>query len=321
MGGGRFVRDDANARIRISAPENPTMIGSLTHRHAASRLQQFYHLTKPRVVSLIVFTAVIGMFLATPGMVPPQVLVFGTLGIALVAGAAAAINCLVEQHIDAIMTRTRWRPLPRGQLTSAETLAFAGLIGGTGLAMLYALVNPITTWLTLATFVGYAIVYTLLLKPRTPQNIVIGGASGAMPPVLGWVAVTGEASADALLLFLIIFAWTPPHFWSLALYRKLDYAKAGVPMLPVTHGERFTRLHVLLYTVILVAVTLLPFATRMSGWIYLASALVLGGVFLAYAWRIYRDYSDALARETFRYSIAYLSALFAALLIDHYVRF
>jgi heme o synthase len=297
------------------------MIGSLAHRHTVTRIQQFYHLTKPRVVSLIVFTAVIGMFLATPGMVPPRVLVFGTLGIALVAGAAAAINCLVEQHLDAIMTRTRWRPLPRGELTSAQTLVFATAIGGTGLAMLCLEVNALTMWLTLATFVGYAIVYTLLLKPRTPQNIVIGGASGAMPPVLGWAAVTGGVSHDALLLFLIIFAWTPPHFWSLALYRRLDYANAGVPMLPVTHGERFTRLHVLLYTVILVAVTLLPFATRMSGWIYLIAALALGGVFLGYAYRIYSDYSDALARRTFRYSIAYLSALFAALLVDHYLRF
>jgi len=296
------------------------MLGSLTWQHTSSRFQQFYQLTKPRVVSLIVFTAVIGMFLATPGMVPLQILVFGTVGIALVAGAAAAINCLVEQNIDAIMTRTRWRPLPSGRITSGETLAFAAVIGGAGLAMLYFLANPLTMWLTLATFVGYAIIYTLLLKPATPQNIVIGGASGAMPPVLGWAAVSGGVSHDALLLFLIIFTWTPPHFWSLALFRRNEYAKAGVPMLPVTHGERYTRLNVLLYTAILLAVSVLPFATRMSGWIYLVSALVLGGVFLAHAWRIYADYSDAQGRKTFRYSIAYLSFLFAALLVDHYVR-
>jgi heme o synthase len=289
-------------------------------RQSGVRLQQFLALTKPRVVSLIVFTAVIGMFLSTPGMVPLHALVFGTLGIALVAGAAAAINCLVEQKIDALMARTRARPLPMGQLTSAQTLVFAGTVGGAGLLVLYALVNPLTMWLTLATFVGYAVVYTVILKPLTPQNIVIGGASGAMPPVLGWAAVTGEMHSDALLLFLIIFAWTPPHFWALALYRKKEYAKAGVPMLPVTHGDRFTRLHVLLYTLILVAVSLLPFTTRMSGLIYLASALVLGGIFLWYAVRIYVDYSDRLAQRTFRYSIIYLSLLFAALLIDHYVR-
>ncbi|MEW5707921.1 MAG: heme o synthase [Pseudomonadota bacterium] len=284
------------------------------------RWQQYLQLTKPRVVSLIVFTAVIGMFLAVPGPVPFQPLVFGTLGIALVAGAAAAVNCLVEQKIDAVMARTRSRPLPRGQLTSLQTLVFSGVIGGAGLAILHHLVNPLTMWLTLGTFVGYAIIYTVLLKPLTPQNIVIGGASGAMPPVLGWAAVTGEVSHDALLLFLIIFAWTPPHFWSLALYRKQDYAKAGIPMLPVTHGDRFTRLSVLLYTLILVAVSLLPFATRMSGWIYLCSALVLGAVYLGYAVRIYLAYTDRLARQAFRYSIVYLAALFSALLVDHYLQ-
>jgi heme o synthase len=291
---------------------------SVHTRQPALRLGQFFALTKPRVVSLIVFTAVIGMFLATPGMVPLEALVFGTVGIALVAGAAAAVNCLVEQKIDALMARTRARPLPMGQLSSAETLAFAGVVGGAGLAILYALVNPLTMWLTLATFVGYAVVYTVVLKPLTPQNIVIGGASGAMPPVLGWTAVTGEVASDALLLFLIIFAWTPPHFWALALYRKKEYAKAGVPMLPVTHGDRFTRLHVLLYTLILFGVSLLPFSTRMSGLIYLASAVALGAVFLAYAWKVYYDYSDRIAQKTFRYSIVYLSLLFAALLVDHY---
>jgi protoheme IX farnesyltransferase len=295
------------------------MTSGVQVRPFSPRLQQFLALTKPRVVALIVFTAVIGMSLATPGMVPLPALVFGTLGIAMVAGAAAAINCLVEQKIDALMARTRARPLPMGQLTSAETLVFAGAVGGAGLSLLYALVNPLTMWLTLATFVGYAVVYTVILKPLTPQNIVIGGASGAMPPVLGWAAVTGEVSADALLLFLIIFAWTPPHFWALALYRKKEYAKAGVPMLPVTHGDRFTRLHVLLYTVILFAVSLLPFSSRMGGLIYLASAVLLGAIFLVYAARVYFEYSDRMAQRTFRYSIVYLSLLFAALLVDHYL--
>jgi len=285
----------------------------------AQRVRAFYSLTKPRVVSLIVFTAVIGMFLATPGMVPPQLLLAGTLGIALVAGAAAAINCLVESHIDARMQRTRWRPLPRGELTAAQTLVFAGAIGGAGLWLLGHFVNPLTMWLTLGTFVGYAVIYTVVLKPLTPQNIVIGGASGAMPPVLGWAAVTGEVTTDAMLLFLIIFAWTPPHFWSLALYRTADYARAGVPMLPVTHGRGYTRLQVLLYTLILFAVSLLPYVIRMSGFLYLGAALVLGGVFIAYALRIYLAYNDALAQKTFRYSIAYLAALFAALLLDHYL--
>ena len=298
---------------------------SLPSRSYASRLQQFLQLTKPRVVSLIVFTAVIGMFLAVPGeqLLSPHfwaAALFATLGIALVAGSAAAVNCLVEQKIDAVMARTRGRPLPMGTITSQETLLFSGAVGGIGLTLLYVLVNPLTMWLTLATFVGYAVIYTILLKPLTPQNIVIGGASGAMPPVLGWAAVTGGISHDALLLFLIIFAWTPPHFWALALYRKKEYARAGVPMLPVTHGDRFTRLHVLLYTVILVAVTMLPFSTRMSGLIYLAAAAGLGGLFLIYAVRICLAYSDELAKRTFRYSILYLSLLFAALLVDHYLR-
>ena len=296
------------------------MSSILASQPLASRVGQFYRLTKPRVVSLIVFTAVIGMFLATPGMVPLQALIAGTLGIALTAGAAAAANCLVEQRIDALMARTRRRPLPRGQVTSLQTLVFSGVVGGAGLFILYHWVNALTMWLTLATFVGYAVIYTVVLKPMTPQNIVIGGASGAMPPVLGWTAVTGEIAADALLLFLIIFAWTPPHFWALALYRKHEYAKAGVPMLPVTHGDRFTRLHVLLYTVILTAVTLMPFVTRMSGALYLAAVLLLDAVFLWYAVRIYVAYSDRLAQRTFRYSILYLTLLFAALLVDHYFR-
>ena len=287
---------------------------------AENRLRQFLALAKPRVVSLIVFCAVIGMFLATPGFPPAGIVVAATVGIALVAGAAAAFNCLVEQKIDAVMQRTRARPLPRGEITSMQTLVFAGMVGGLGLWILFRYVNPLTMWLTLATFVGYAIVYTILLKPATPQNIVIGGASGAMPPVLGWAAVTGDVPAEALLLFLIIFIWTPPHFWSLALYRRDDYARAKLPMLPVTHGQRYTQLMIVLYTVVLVAATLLPYAIRMSGPLYLVAALALGGVFLAYAIGLYRHYSDRLARRTFRYSILYLAALFSALLIDHYWR-
>jgi protoheme IX farnesyltransferase len=285
----------------------------------AVRLRQLVALTKPRVVSLIVFCAAIGMLLATPAMVPAGLLISAVVGIWLVAGAAAAVNCLVEQKIDAVMSRTRGRPLPRGELTSLQTLTFAGAIGAAGLWVLYALVNPLTMWLTLGTFIGYAVVYTVLLKPATPQNIVIGGASGAMPPVLGWAAVTGNVAPEALLLFLIIFAWTPPHFWALALYRTEDFAKAGLPMLPVTHGQRFTRLYVLLYTLVLFASSLLPFAYGMSGWLYLVAALALSGIFVAYAVRLYVAYSDALARRTFRYSIYYLALLFAALLVDHYV--
>jgi protoheme IX farnesyltransferase len=282
-------------------------------------MRAFYALTKPRVVSLIVFTAVIGMFLATPGMVPVQILLAATLGIALVAGAAAAINCLVEQNVDALMQRTRWRPLPSGELTTLQALVFAGVVGGLGLWVLVHFVNPLTMWLTLATFVGYAIVYTVILKPMTPQNIVIGGAAGAMPPVLGWAAVTGEVTTEALLLFLIIYAWTPPHFWALALYRTEEYAKAGLPMLPVTHGRRYTQLQVLLYTLILFGVSLLPFAIRMSGWLYLAAACVLGAIFIGYAIALYARYSDRLAQRAFRYSIVYLALLFAALLVDHYL--
>jgi protoheme IX farnesyltransferase len=285
----------------------------------SQRLRAYLSLTKPRVVSLILFTAVIGMLLASPGAVPAGLLLAATLGIALVAGAAAAINCLVEQNIDALMQRTRWRPLPRGELSVPQTLVFAGVLGGAGLWLLYQFVNPLTMALTAATFVGYAIVYTLILKPATPQNIVIGGASGAMPPVLGWAAVTGTVSTEAMLLFLIIFAWTPPHFWALALYRTEDYAKAGVPMLPVTHGKPYTRLQVLLYTLILFAVSLLPYTIRMSGALYLVCAVVLGGIFVALGLQIYLAYSDRIARRAFRYSIVYLAALFAALLVDHYL--
>jgi protoheme IX farnesyltransferase len=280
---------------------------------------QFWRLTKPRVNSLIVFTAVIGMLLAVPGMPPPALMAWATLGIALVAGAAAAFNCLVEHKLDAVMARTRGRPTVMGSITQAQILLFAGAVGGLGLAILWHAVNPLTMWLTLGTFVGYAIIYTVLLKPNTPQNIVIGGASGAMPPLLGWAAMTGEVTFQPLLLFLIIYAWTPPHFWALALYRRHEYARAGIPMLPVTHGEEFTRLHLLLYTLLLVATTLLPFATGMAGAFYLGAALVLDGVFLAYSVRIWRRYSDALARRTFAYSIFYLAMLFAALMVDHYL--
>jgi protoheme IX farnesyltransferase len=287
---------------------------------AESRLRQLYALTKPRVVSLIVFTAVIGMFLAVPGLPPPHTAFLATVGIALVAGAAAAINCLVEQRVDAVMLRTRYRPLPRGEITSLQTLVFALVVGGTGLWLLFQYVNALTMWLTLATFVGYAVIYTVVLKPATPQNIVIGGASGAMPPVLGWAAVTGNVAPEALLLFLIIFVWTPPHFWSLALYRRDDYARARLPMLPVTHGPRYTQLMIVLYTLALIAVTLLPYAIRMSGILYLGAALILGAWFLGYAIALYRRYSDRLARATFRFSIAYLALLFTALLLDHYWR-
>ncbi len=294
---------------------------SIEQDSIGARIYQYYQLTKPRVVSLIVFTAFIGMFLAVPGAVPLDALIFGTIGIALVAGAAAALNCLVELKFDAVMARTQRRPLAQGKLSIPEALCFLGVVGGLGLFILHQFVNPLTMWLTLGTFVGYAIIYTIILKPLTPQNIVIGGASGAMPPVLGWAAVTGEVTADALLLFLIIFAWTPPHFWALALYRKKEYASIGMPMLPVTHGDQYTRLQVLLYTIILCVVTLLPYITQMSGLIYLASVVVLNGIFMYYAIEIYRNYSDHLARKAFRYSIMYLALLFVGLLIDHYFYF
>ena len=276
-------------------------------------------LTKPRVVQLIVFCAVIGMLLAQPGLPAWQPALAAVLGIWLVAAAAAAFNCLIEQHIDRRMQRTAWRPTAKGELSTAQTLAFSAVLCAAGSAVLLFAVNALTMWLTFATFVGYAVIYTVVLKPLTPQNIVIGGASGAMPPVLGWAAVTGEVTLEPLILALIIFLWTPPHFWALALYRVEDYRRAGLPMLPVTHGPEFTRLQVLLYTLILLAATLLPFTFRFSGWIYFAAALVLGAWFVVLAWRLWRDYSDALARQTFRFSIWHLSLLFAALLVDHWV--
>ncbi len=283
------------------------------------RLKQYYALTKPRVVQLIVFCAVIGMLLAVPGLPNWPLALAATAGIWLVAGAAAALNCVVEQHIDAKMARTAWRPTAKGQLTNLQTITFSTVLCAIGSAVLYFWVNPLTMWLTFATFVGYAIVYTVLLKPATPQNIVIGGASGAMPPVLGWAAIRGDVGAEALILCLIIFLWTPPHFWALALYRAEDYRKAGLPMLPVTHGAAFTQLHVFLYTLVLFAATLLPFISGMSGVIYLVGAVALGLGFTGYAWKLWRNYSDALARKTFRFSIWHLMLLFAALLIDHYL--
>lgn len=281
--------------------------------------KQFYALTKPRVVQLIVFCAVIGMLLAEKGWPNWRLVSLSAVGIWLVAAAAAAFNCLVEKKIDAKMSRTAWRPTAKGQLTIPLTLTFSAILGLAGSLVLWVWVNPLTMWLTAATFVGYAMVYTLILKPSTPQNIVIGGASGAMPPVLGWAAIRGEVGPEALMLCLIIFLWTPPHFWALALYRAEDYRKSGLPMLPVTHGSEFTRLHVFLYTLILFAATLLPFISGISGWIYLFSAVVLGAAFTGYAWKLWRNYSDDLARKTFRFSIWHLMLLFAALLLDHYL--
>jgi len=296
-----------------------TVSPSHPHLAAPSRLRQFYALTKPRVVQLIVFCAVIGMLLAVPGLPDWRVALAATAGIWLVAAAAAAFNCLVEQHIDARMARTAWRPTARHELSNQQALLFSLVLCALGSALLWLFVNTLTMWLTFATFVGYAIVYTVVLKPLTPQNIVIGGASGAMPPVLGWAAMRGELGAEPWLLCLIIFLWTPPHFWALALYRAEDYRRSGLPMLPVTHGNEFTRLHVLLYTLVLFAGSLLPFVQGMSGWIYLAAAVALGGLFIGYAFRLWRRYSDALARRTFRFSIVHLSLLFAALLVDHYL--
>jgi len=289
---------------------------------SASRIAQFYALTKPRVVQLIVFCALIGMVLAVPGWPSAQQwlhMAVSCAGIWLVAAAAAAFNCLVEKHIDARMQRTSWRPTARGELSSMQALVFSAALCSLGAAILFIGTNPLTMWLTLATFVGYAVIYTVVLKPRTPQNIVIGGASGAMPPVLGWAAMTGQVGPEALILFLIIFLWTPPHFWALALYRVEDYRKSGLPMLPVTHGSEHTRLQILLYTVVLFAACLLPFIYGMSSWLYLFAAVVLGAGFCGYAWRLRRNYSDALAWRTFKFSLVHLSLLFAALLIDHYL--
>ncbi|HOB67323.1 heme o synthase [Ottowia sp.] len=284
--------------------------------------RQYYVLTKPRVVQLIVFCALIGMVLAVPGL--PNGAALGRMAIAsagiwLVAGAAAAFNCLIEKTIDAKMKRTAWRPTARGELSDRQALAFSVVLCAIGSAILYVWVNPLTMWLTFATFVGYAVIYTVILKPLTPQNIVIGGASGAMPPVLGWTAMTDMVGPEPLILFLIIFLWTPPHFWALALYRVEDYRKSGLPMLPVTHGNEFTRLQILLYTFILLAACLLPFIYRLSGWLYLVAAVVLNAGFIWHAFQLWRHYSDQQARKTFRFSLIHLSLLFAALLVDHYL--
>ena len=286
-----------------------------------NRISQYVALTKPRVTQLAVFCAVIGMFLATPDLPDWRIVLAATVGIWLLAGAAFAVNCLVEREIDARMARTARRPSAQGEMSTKQILVFSFLIGGAGMWILYALVNPLTMWLTFVTFVGYAVIYTIILKPATPQNIVIGGLSGAMPPALGWAAIANEVPMQAWLLVLIIFVWTPPHFWALAMYRRDDYAKSGLPMLPITHGLEFTRFHIWLYTIALFATTLLPYAVKMSGLIYLVSAVILGLGFLWYAWRIYRHYNDVLARKTFTFSIVYLSLLFAALLVDHYIKF
>ncbi|HLU19990.1 MAG TPA: heme o synthase [Pusillimonas sp.] len=284
-----------------------------------SLVRQYMVLTKPRVTQLAVFCAVIGMFLASPGLPDLGIVVAGTVGIWLLAAAAFAVNCLIEQEIDARMARTSRRATARGTITNTQVLVFSGVLGGLGMLVLYHLVNPLTMWLTFATFVGYAIIYTIILKPRTPQNIVIGGLSGAMPPALGWACVANAVPAEAWILVLIIFIWTPPHFWALALYRETDYQNSGLPMLTVTHGNEFTRLHIFLYSLVLFASTLLPFMVRMSGPLYLACAVILSGMFVMYSWRLYKEYSDALARKLFRFSILYLALLFGALLIDHWV--
>ena len=298
-----------------------TPVTVLSSNSFSSRIAQYWALTKPRVTQLAVFCAVIGMFLATPGLPDWKRVIAATIGIWLLAGAAFAVNCLVEREIDSRMARTARRPMARGEITVPQTLVFSGVIGGTGMCTLFNFVNPLTMWLTFATFVGYAVIYTIILKPATPQNIVIGGLAGAMPPALGWAAIANDVPMQAWILVLIIFVWTPPHFWALALYRRDDYAKSGLPMLPITHGMKFTQFHVWLYTIALAATTMLPFAVSMSGLLYLACAMVLDAIFLWYAWQIYRNYSDQIARKTFAYSIIYLSLLFAALLGDHYLKF
>jgi len=281
-------------------------------------MHAYYELTKPRVVALIVFTAIVGMFLATEGMVPLPVLVFGGLGIGLSAASGAAFNHLLDRRADRIMARTSGRPLPTGSVRTGPAVMFALALAALSVVLLITQINVLTAVLSFASMIGYAVVYTVWLKHATPQNIVIGGAAGAMPPVLGWSAVTGVVSSDALLLFLIIFCWTPPHFWALALYRRDEYAAAGIPMLPVTHGERHTLLQMVLYTILLIAVSVLPFATGMSGAMYLVGTLILGGIFLAYVVRLFRRYSDSLAKQTFGFSIQYLAMLFALMLVDHY---
>ena len=287
--------------------------------YAGSRWKDYLELCKPRVVALMLLTSVIGMLLATPHMVPWQIMLLGNLGIALCAGSAAVINHIIDRRIDQKMQRTSNRPIAKGRVQPKQALLFALAIGLAGTAILLIFTNPTTTWLTLSCLLGYALVYTLFLKRATPQNIVIGGIAGAAPPLLGWTAVTGEIHGHGLLLVLIIFAWTPPHFWALAVHRKDEYAKADIPMLPVTHGERYTKLHILLYTLIMFAVTLLPFATRMFSWIYLLGALVLGGGFIYWSIVLLIGKKPDAAMDTFKYSIVYLMALFIVMLLDHYL--
>jgi protoheme IX farnesyltransferase len=281
--------------------------------------RDYKELTKPNVVLLMILTSAIGMFMAVPGMVPLHILVLGNLGIALCAGSAAAVNHLVDQRVDQKMARTHNRPLAQGRVSSFHATAFAAILGGLGMYILLTWINPLTAWLTLASLVGYAFVYTMFLKRATPQNIVIGGLAGAAPPLLGWTAVTGQIDGHALLLVLIIFAWTPPHFWALAIHRREEYAAAAIPMLPVTHGVAFTKLHILLYTILMFLVTLLPYATHMSGPLYLLGAVVLGGGFLYWAIELMRDKNPNAPMETFKYSIIYLMSLFVIMLVDHYV--
>ena len=290
-----------------------------THK-PPSRVSQYWALTKPRVTQLAVFCAVIGMFLATDGFPGWHVLFWATLGIWLLAGAAFAVNCLIEAEVDARMARTARRATAMGELSTTQTLIFSAIIGGAGMGILYTMVNPLTMWLTFVTFVGYALIYTILLKPNTPQNIVIGGLSGAMPPALGWAAVANTVPMEAWLLVLIIFVWTPPHFWALAMYRRDDYVRSGLPMMPVTHGMKYTGQQVWLYSIALAACTLFPFAVGMSGWLYLLSAIGLNAVFLRHGWLVHKHYSDQVARKAFAWSVIYLSLLFAALLVDHYVK-
>jgi len=290
-----------------------------THK-PPSRVSQYWALTKPRVTQLAVFCAVIGMFLATDGFPGWHVLFWATLGIWLLAGAAFAVNCLIEAEVDARMARTARRATAMGELSTTQTLFFSAILGGAGMGILYTMVNPLTMWLTFVTFVGYALIYTILLKPNTPQNIVIGGLSGAMPPALGWAAVANTVPMEAWLLVLIIFVWTPPHFWALAMYRRDDYVRSGLPMMPVTHGMKYTGQQVWLYSIALAACTLFPFAVGMSGWLYLLSAIGLNAVFLRHGWLVHKHYSDQVARKAFAWSIVYLSLLFAALLVDHYVK-
>lgn len=297
------------------------MASLLQHGHTQvhATWRDYLELTKPKVVLLMIITSLVGMFLATRAGVAWEVLVFGNLGIALCAGAAAAVNHVVDRRIDAIMARTLKRPVVSGRVSPLAALAFALLLAVAGLTLLLRFTNELAAWLTLASLLGYAVLYTGFLKRATPQNIVIGGLAGAAPPLLGWVAVTGHVSAEPLLLVLIIFAWTPPHFWALAIHRKAEYAKADIPMLPVTHGEHYTKVHIVLYTLVMFAVSLLPYAIHMSGLLYLACAVLLGGRFLQWAWRLYRDSRPHAAIGTFKYSIAYLFLLFIALLLDHYL--